>query len=223
MKALEKAPVAISLFILILAVLGLLVSRITFSYLGATISDVQQNTGEITADGDTLIINSGSSLDLGVVNTTNFSPADGNISDNTSPTVKLVANASTKKASVTYYVGINITENTFVYSTGDTEKPEIILTIKDNDDNIVTKSIDGLEYKTVTDRNGNSISGFDITNKTGIFNIVGPNTITTTDTVNGTTHTWNATLTFVNLTDDQSENENADLKLNIVLQKDKLS
>ena len=205
----------IFIFILILLVIALLVGKFTYSYLGPTISDDLETQGEVTASGDTLIFTKGNNLSLSAT-TDNFTTGGANLTSTTNPKVKLVASTKTNQASATYYVGVLIKNNTYVYTTsGNT--PELILTIKDEKGNNVTSGVDGLTYVT-----SGGVSGFDVTGKTGLFNIKTDYPISTTSSSTGTTHTWTFTLTFVNLGTDQSENENASMNIDIYLQKTKI-
>ena len=205
----------IFIFILILLVIALLVGKFTYSYLGPTISDDLETQGEVTASGDTLIFTKGNNLSLSAT-TDNFTTGGTNLTSTTNPKVKLVASTKTNQADATYYVGVLIKNNTYVYTTsGNT--PELILTIKDEKGNNVTSGVDGLTYVT-----SGGVSGFDVTGKKGLFNIKTDYPISTTSSSSGTTHTWAFTLTFVNLGTDQSENENASMDLDIYLQKTKV-
>ncbi len=205
----------IFIFILILLVIALLVGKFTFSYLGPTISDDLETQGEVTASGDTLIFTKGKTMSLSA-STDNFATGGSNLSTTTNPKVKLIASTKTNEASATYYVGVLIKNNSYVYTTsGNT--PELILTIKDEKGNNVTAGVDGLTYVTL-----GGVSGFDVTGKKGLFNIKTDYPISTTSSSAGTTHTWTFTLTFVNLGTDQSENENASMDLDIYLQKTKV-
>ena len=203
----------IFIFILILLVIALLVGKFTYSYLGPTISDDLETQGEVTASGDTLIFTKGNNLSLSAT-TDNFTTGGANLTSTTNPKVKLVASTKTNQANATYYVGVLIKNNTYVYTTsGNT--PELILTIKDEKGNNVTSGVDGLTYVT-----SGGVSGFDVTGKKGLFNIKTDYPISTTSSSAGTTHTWTFTLTFVNLGTDQSENENASMNVDIYLQKE---
>ena len=205
----------IFIFILILLVIALLVGKFTYSYLGPTISDDLETQGEVTASGDTLIFTKGNNLSLSAT-TDNFTTGGTNLTSTTNPKVKLVASTKTNQADATYYVGVLIKNNTYVYTTsGNT--PEVILTIKDEKGNNVSSGVDGLTYVT-----SGGVSGFDVTGKKGLFNIKTDYPISTTSSSAGTTHTWTFTLTFVNLGTDQSENENASMDLDIYLQKTKV-
>ena len=205
----------IFIFILILLVIALLVGKLTFSYLGPTLGEDLSNEGEVTASGDTLIFTKGSNLSLSAT-TDNFQTGGSNLSSTTNPKVRLIASSKTNSASATYYVGVLIKNNSYVYTTsGNT--PELILTIKDENGNNVTSGVDGLTYVT-----SGGVSGFDVTGKKGLFNIKTDYPISTTSSSAGTTHTWTFTLTFVNLGTDQSDNENASMDLDIYLQKTKI-
>ena len=202
----------IFIFILILLVIALLVGKFTYSYLGPTISDDLETQGEVTASGDTLIFTKGNNLSLSAT-TDNFTTGGTNLSTTTNPKVKLVASTKTNQASATYYVGVVINSNSYTYTTSD-NTAEVILTIKDENGSNVTSGVDGLTYVT-----SGGVSGFDVTGKTGLFNIKTDYPISTTSSSTGTTHTWTFTLTFVNLGTDQSENENAKMSVDIYLQK----
>ena len=205
----------IFIFILILLVIALLVGKLTFSYLGPTLGEDLSNEGEVTASGDTLIFTKGSNLSLSAT-TDNFQTGGSNLSSTTNPKVKLVASSKTNSASATYYVGVVINSNSYTYTTSD-KTAEVILTIKDENGSNVTSGVDGLTYVT-----SGGVSGFDVTGKTGLFNIKADYPISTTSSNTGTTHTWTFTLTFVNLGTDQSDNENASMDLDIYLQKTKI-
>jgi len=205
----------IFIFILILLVIALLVGKFTYSYLGPTISDDLETQGEVTASGDTLIFTKGNNLSLSAT-TDNFTTGGANLTSTTNPKVKLVASTKTNQADATYYVGVLIKNNTYVYTTS-SKTPEVILTIKDEKGNNVSSGIDGLTYVT-----SGGVSGFDVTGKTGLFNIKTDYPISTISSSTGTTHTWTFTLTFVNLGTDQSENENASMNVDIYLQKTKI-
>ena len=205
----------IFIFILILLVIALLVGKLTFSYLGPTLGEDLSNEGEVTASGDTLIFTKGSNLSLSAT-TDNFQTGGSNLSSTTNPKVRLIASSKTNSASATYYVGVVINSNSYTYTTSD-NTAEVILTIKDENGSNVTSGVDGLTYVT-----SGGVSGFDVTGKTGLFNIKTDYPISTTSSSTGTTHTWTFTLTFVNLGTDQSDNENASMDLDVYLQKEKI-
>ncbi len=203
------------LFVLILVVIALFIGRFTYSYLGPAPTDELTGTGEVTPSGDTIIFSKGNDLSLSA-STDNFHTGSGNLTDTTNPQVRLIASSDTNNASTTYYAGIRIYENTYSYST-DNNTAELILSVYDENGNLLQASSDALDYVTV-----NGVSGFDITGLTGAYNIAIDHPISTTSSTNGTTHTWTFTLTFVNLDTDQSINETANLEMEVVLQKDRI-
>ena len=206
----------IFIFVLILLVLALLVGKFSYSYLGQRIGEDLEGQGEVTASGDTLIFSKGNNLSLSATSD-NFTTGGSNLSSTTNPKVKLVASSKTNSASATYYVGVHIKNNTFTYSTTN-NTAEVILTIKDENGNNVTTGVDGLSYVT-----SGGVSGFDVTKANGIYNVKTDYPISTTSSTTGTTHTWTFTLTFVNLSTDQSVNENAKMNIDVYIQKDKIT
>ena len=211
MKKVDKRKIfLVIIIILILIVIALFIGKFTFSYLAPDISEDINSKGEVTASGDTIIFNNGKALTLSAT-TDNFTTGGTNLTSTTNPTAKLVASSKTNKADATYYVGVYIKNNTYTYSTT-AKTPEILLTIKDEKGNAVT-SVDGLTYAT-----SGGVSGFDVTDKIGLFNVDLSHAITTTSSTTGTTHTWTFTLTFINLSTDQSINENANMNIDVYLQ-----
>ena len=216
MQKVTKRNIALAIiFLLILVVVALLIGNFTYSFLGADIDEDVTTQGETTASGDTLIFSSGNTLSLHAT-TDNFNATSGNLTDTTNPSVRLIASSRTNNATATYFAGIRIYENTYTYSSGTTA--EVILTVRDENGALLEASSDELPYVTVND-----VSGFDITGKTGAFNIAIDHPISTTSSTNGTTHTWTFTLTFVNLETDQSINENASIDMDVVLQQDRIT
>ena len=204
------------IFILILITIALLIGKFTYSYLAPTIDDDVEGAGEVTASGDTIIFTKGNTLSLSA-NADNFKTGGSNLTATTNPKVKLMASSKTESASSKYFAGVIIKNNTYTYTTTD-KKPEVILTVKDENGNIVESSADNLTFVTVND----NLKGFDITGVNGAFNIVTDHVIATSGNKSEVIHTWTFTLTFVNLGTDQIENENSTLNIDVVLQKDKI-
>lgn len=204
------------LFVLILVILVLLVGKATYSFLAPSLGDDTSTSGEVTASGDTLVFSKGTNISL-TATSDNFNSTSGNLTSTSNPSVKLVASSKTNNAKATYYAGIKINTNTYTYTTSN-NTAELILTVKDESGNVVTSTTSGLSYVTV-----NGVSGFDITGKTGAYNIVSSHEINTTSSTTGTTHKWTFTLTFVNLTTDQALNENSSLDMDVLLQSTAIS
>ena len=210
LKELDKKKTSlIILGVLIVISIVLILSKMTAAYLEPDEDDITETNGVVTAAGDRLIFTKGNDISISA-NQDNFGTGDGNLTATTNPKATLIANTKTNSATTTYYAGIIIYNNTFVKTTS---SAELILTVTDPSGNVVTTSSDSLNYVTV-----NGVSGFDVTGLTGAFNIVTNQAISTTSSTTGTTQTWTFTLTFVNLSTDQSANETAIFSANAVIQ-----
>ena len=196
--------------------LALTLVTATFAYFMAQTGEGKSTDIKINANTvDTLTFEAGSAISLNL-NQENFASGKGNQSDTTFAKAMLTANNKTNTATEHYYMYLNISENTFTY-TQNTSTPEILLTIKDGSGNEIT-SITGLTYKTnVTDGKGTSISGFDITTKSGLITLFDNREITTTSSK---TEEWNITVTFVNYDADQSKNAGKSFSGQILIQKE---
>ena len=148
---------------------------------------------------------------------TSFASGKGNASGNTFAKAILTANNKTNTATEHYYLYLNISNNTFTY-TQNKNIPELLLTITDASGNAVT-DITSLTYKTVTDGKGTSISGYDITNKSGLITLFNNKEITASPTK---TDEWNITVTLVNYDKDQSENAGKSFGAKLMIQKGKI-
>ena len=198
--------------------LALTLVTATFAYFMAQTGEGKSTDIKINASTvDTLTFEAGSAISLNL-NQDNFASGAGNQSDTTFAKAMLTANNKTNTATEHYYMYLNISENTFTY-TQDANTPEILLTIKDANGNAIT-SITGLTYKTnVTDGKGASISGFDITTKSGLITLFDNREITTTSTK---TEQWNITITFVNYNANQVANAGKSFSSKVMIQKEKI-
>ena len=201
--------------IISLVALAITVVTATYAYFQAQTSEGSQTDIKINANTvDTFTFETGSAINLSL-DQTSFASGKGNITGNTYASAKLTANNKTNNATNNYNLYLNISDNNFGY-TQSTSYPEILLTIKDASNNEIS-SISGLEYKTITDGKGASISGFDITTKTGLITLLSNREITTTSTK---TDTWNITATFVNYNADQSKNAGKSFSGQVLISKD---
>ena len=201
--------------IVALVALALTVITATYAYFQAQTGEGSQTDIKINANTvDTFTFETGSAISLSL-DQTSFASGAGNIAGITYASAKLTANNKTNSAINNYNLYLNISDNNFGY-TQSTSYPEILLTIKDASNNEIT-SVPGLEYKTVTDGKGASISGFDITTKTGLITLLSNREITTTSTK---TDTWNITATFVNYNADQSKNAGKSFSGQVLISKD---
>ena len=94
----------------------------------------------------------------------------------------------------------------------------MLLTITDANGNAVS-DITSLAYKTVRDGKGASISGYDITNKSGVITLFNNKEITASPTK---TDEWNITVTLVNYDKDQSNNAGKNFTAKLMIQKEKI-
>ena len=144
----------------------------------------------------------------------------GGLSDTAVGTASLLANSTNNTFSTTYYVYFNINSNNYIYTTED-QKPEIVLTITDPNDNPVTELPNNdLTYVTAENADGTTVSGFDITTASGLFNIATLYPISSTSSTEPTVQNWTFTVTFINLTTNQTENGGKTLNAEIVLSRE---
>ena len=199
--------------------LALTLVSATFAYFMAQTGEGKSTDIKINASTvDTLTFEAGSAISLNL-NQDNFASGKGNQTDTTFAKAMLTANNKTNTATEHYYMYLNISENTFTY-TQDANTPEILLTIKDANGNAIT-SITGLTYKTnVTDGKGASISGFDITTKSGLITLFDNREITANPTK---TEQWNITVTFVNYNSNQAGNAGKSFSSKVMIQKEEAS
>ena len=196
--------------------LALTLVSATFAYFMAQTGEGKSTDIKINASTvDTFTFEAGSAISLNL-NQDNFASGKGNQTGTTFAKAMLTANNKTNTATEHYYMYLNISENTFTY-TQDANTPEILLTINDANGNEIT-SITGLTYKTVTDGKGASISGFDITTKSGLITLFDNREITTTS---NKTEQWNITVTFVNYNANQTGNAGKSFNAKLIIQQDK--
>ena len=209
----NKKTKIVSIITIIALVLTLVTA--TYAYFQAQTGEGSQADVKINANTiDTLTFETGSSLTFTADQET-FSKGKASLSDTTFAKAILTANNKTNSATNNYNLYLNISDNNFTY-TQDTNTPELLLQITDASNNAIT-SIDGLTYKTITDNQNTSISGFDITNKTGLINLFTNREITTTSTK---TEEWTIKITFVNYDRDQSKNAGKSFDGQILISKD---
>ena len=188
---------------------------VTLAYVVGQISDGAIGNANVTADTtDNLEFSVDKDVSL---NPTQFNVTEGGggLSDAT-----LLANSTNKTATYDYYVYFNIKSNNYTYTTED-NKPEIVLTITDPEGNLVTKlANNNLEYVEAENADGTITKGFDITTASGLINIANLYEITSNSSTNATVQDWTFTVTFINLTTNQSANGGSTLDAEIILSKD---
>ena len=205
----------IILSIIAIVTLAILVIGASFAYFAAQGNTSAQTSATVkTYTVDVFSFETGAPISFSL-NQDNFASGKGNQTGSTFAKAILTANNKTNTATDHYNLYLNISENTFTY-TQDENTPELLLTIKDTSGNEIT-SITGLTHKTLTDGKGASISGFDITTKSGVITLFGNREITANP---AKTEEWNITVTFVNYNADQSANAGKSFRGQILIQKE---
>ena len=199
------------LSVLIIGLFFILVTRITYAYLAPVINDAQTNVVGSSDTVDDFKFELGNPLKINATPTT-LKENGSNYTTSTTAKALLKANSTKKTATFNYYVYFLIKTNTFTYSDGST--PEIILTVTNPNGDEIT-SIDGLTYGTF-----NGVSGFDITTKSGLFNIANNHEITSNSSTAYTTQSWTIKITYLNLSIDQSTNFGNSMGVNMFIRKD---
>ena len=213
----ENKKQAIILSVVAIVTLLSLILGATYAYFQASgNSGSSTNVNVTTYTSDLLTFEIGDDIAV-YADQTSFASGKGNATGSTYAKATLVANNKTNEATKNYYVYLNISENTFTYTQNEST-PELLLTIKDTSGNEIT-SITSLTHKTVTDGKGASISGFDITTKSGVITLFDNREITTTSSK---TEEWNITVTFVNYDADQSKNAGKSFDAKLMIQQENL-
>ena len=193
----KKSKLLYFLGVLIVGIFIVLIVRFTYAYLALNVNEARGDVTLNSDETDKLDFAVGDPLSIDATPTT--LPENGeNLVDTTTATATLLANTTNSTAEYPYWIYFTVSNNTFVYSDGKT--PEIILTVTDPEGNLVT-NIDGLTYGTF-----NGVAGFDITTLNGTFTVADGYTIVSNSSTKTTKHTWNFTLTYLNLPTDQSIN-----------------
>ncbi len=210
----KKKRLVIIVSILVLFI-GVSLAYVVAQLSGGAFGDV--NVTSDTTDNLTFSVSKDISL-----NPTQFNVTEGGggLSDTAVGTASLLANSTNNTFSTTYYVYFNINSNNYIYTTED-QKPEIVLTITDPNNNPVTELPNNdLTYVTAENADGTAVSGFDITIASGLFNIATLYPISSTSSTDPTVQNWTFTVTFINLTTNQTENGGKTLNAEIVLSRD---
>ena len=190
----------------------------TYAYFAAQTGEGAATDIKINANTtDVFTFETGSAISISL-NQDNFASGTGNQSGTTYAKAMLTANNKTNTATEHYYLYLNIKSNSFVYSQDNT-KPEILLKITDKNGVEVKPTLEGLEYKTITDGKGVSQSGYDITTYNDVLPIYENKEITTTSSIE---EQWNITITFINYDFNQSANAGKSLSATLMIQKSEL-
>ena len=195
--------------------LALTVITATYAYFQAQVGDPAVADIKVNANTvDTFTFSNGSAISFSI-NQDNFASGKGNQTGSTYASATLTANNKTNTATEHYYMYLNIENNTFTYSIN-TNTPEIIMTVKNSVGNEVT-DISTLNHVIVTGANGTQVSGYDITNKSGLITLFDNREITTTSSKE---EKWNITITFVNYDENQNANAGKSMSAKVMIQKE---
>ncbi len=203
--------------ILLIAIGVLLVGTLslTYAYFAGGAGPGANTDINLTASRtEKLIFNEGDPINL-LLNEVTLAQGGGNVTGSSTATATLIASETTNNSAANYNVYLNINFNNFIYTTP-TKVPEIIAEITDPTGAKVT-SITGLTHTTVTDNQGNTTTGFDITNKVGRFDVKLDEAITSTDSVTGVTENWTIKVTYINLDTNQAANSGNTMDVSFVL------
>ena len=198
----------------IVALLALIIGA-TYAYFRASGNSGSNTDINVTTYTlDLLSFEMGSDIKINA-DQTSFASGKGNATGSTFAKAILTANNKTNTATKNYYMYLNISNNTFTYTQNE-NTPELLLTITDVSGNAIT-SITGLTYKTVIDGKGTSVSGFDITTKSGLLTLFDTREITASPTK---TEEWNVTVTFVNYNVNQTGNAGKSFNAKLMIQQE---
>ena len=199
--------------ILIIIAVLILTIGVTLAYIIAQLQD--ETRGNASVISDTVdVLNFEVDKDI-TLNPNQFNVTEGgsNLSDTAVGSAILRANSTDNNATYNYYVYFRINTNNYIYTTPE-QTPEMVLTITDPNDNPVT-NISGLDYVT-----SGGVSGFDITTKSGLFNVAELYEITSTSSTEDTIQKWTFTASFINLDTNQADNGGKTLEAEIILSRE---
>ncbi len=199
----------------ILTIIGVLILCVgsTLAYIIASLQDEARGNASVTSDAvDILRFEVDKDISL---NPTQFNVVEGgdNLSDTAVGSAILRANSTDNNATYNYYVYFQINSNNYIYTTTE-QTPEIVLTITDPEGNPVT-NISGLSYVT-----SGGVSGFDITTKSGLYEVAELYEIISNSSSEDTIQEWEFTVSFINLDTNQAENGGKTLEAEIILSRE---
>ncbi len=200
-----------------LVALALLVVGATYAYFQNQYGAASNANVKVTTyTTDMLTFETGSNINI-TAGQDDFASGKGNKTGQTFTRATLQANNKTNTATAKYNVYLNIENNTFTYT--NTGTPELLLQVINKTTGTPITSITGLNYKTVTDGKNTSISGFDITNKSGLITILNNKEISASPK---TIEEYTITITFINHNYDQNINTGKSFNSKVIIQKERL-
>ncbi len=200
-----------------LVALAMLVVGATYAYFQNQYGSASNANVKVTTyTTDMLTFETGSNISI-TAGQDDFASGKGNKTGQTFARATLQANNKTNTATGKYNVYLNIETNTFTYT--NTGTPELLLQVINKTTGTPITSITGLVYKTVTDGKNTSISGFDITNKSGLITILNNKEISASPK---TIEEYTITITFINHNYDQNVNAGKSFNSKVIIQKERL-
>ncbi len=201
--------------ILTLIIILLLIILLLFSYSFFSPGVKGDNFVEFNATGNTLdefIFSTSGDLSLSP-GSYNLYENSGNLKSESTISATLKSYDTSKTIFAFYNIYFNIYKNSYDYSNPGVA--ELILTITDNDGNIVS-DVNGLNFVTV-----NGVSGFDVTESVGLFSVKLDKRIES-NSYDGVTEDWLFELTLINLNENQDINQLKEFSSEIIIQQEKI-
>lgn len=156
----------------------------------------------------TIVFNAGDAIQM-EANSFNFVEPGQNLISETTSTAELYAGSDPEVAQEYYDLKVNIEINDFTYTTSSNEA-ELLLIITDPDGQIV-RNVDDLTFVSA-----GGYDGFDITGKTGVYEVAKNRLI---ETSSYTIDSWKFQVVFVNYEHSQDTNRGRTLMGNIIIGK----
>ena len=205
------------LSVVAIATFAILVIGATYAYFTAQGGEpTSANLNVTTYTTDVFTFTTGDDINIYADQST-FASGKGNATGSTFARATLTANNKTNTATEHYYLYLNIESNTFTYSINEST-PEIIMTVTDSSGTEIT-DIPTLNHVIVTGANNTQVSGYDITNKSGLITLFNNREITASPSKE---ETWNITITFVNYDENQNANAGKSMSAKLIIRKNEL-
>lgn len=208
MKNKKKLIIFISI---IVSVLTIGTIALTYAYFSANISGNTSTSTSVVAKGTASLSMSWDRSTVSIsADQDNFASGQGSIRDRNNIIVSFNDPDENSNVVLYYNVFLNIKKNDFIY-TQDESTPELLLQIYADAE---VQNVAGLTYKeSVTDANGDTYSGFDVTEKTGIIPISYNNPMSLQNKLD---FMGNA-ITFINYNADQTGNAGKTFEAELII------
>lgn len=203
-----------TLLIIAICTFAILVIGSTYAYFQNQYGNASSaDVNVLTYTTDVLTFETGDPISI-YADASNFKKGESSKNASTFARATLQANNKTNEATANYDVLLEVSNNTLGYTKNDSA--ELILSIVDKTTGNPVTSVDGLTYVTVTDGNGNKISGFDITTVKDTVALINNKEINASPK---TIEEYTITVTLVNYDYDQSDNSGKNFSAKLVIKK----